>query len=170
MSRLNVIIFVLLAVLLADCGSLPKTPEILVQNANEGVVTSEKDVFEVKRPLSLVTEVFKKKAAECFQQELIRTWKQGGLDRRQVIAFKPKMIIGKQHTRFALQARITEGSTEPGDITPDGGNFLVVDAYMVGRNMTRVESSYQQSSFHGAFTAVKLWATGTNMDCPDLTR
>ncbi len=170
MTRTNFISFAFVAVLLAGCGSMPKTAELLIQNVKDGKMMSEKDVFEVKRPLSQVTEVFKKKADECFHQDLIRTWREGGLDRRQVVAFKPKMIVGKQHTRLTLQSKITEGSTELGDIPPDGWYFLVVDAYPLDKNTTRVESYFQQTGYRGAFTAVKLWASGKNMGCPDLTQ
>lgn len=174
MIRTNFSVFAFLIVLLAGCGSMPKTPEILVQNAKDGKMMSEKDVFEVKRPIAEVTEVFKKKAHECFRQEVSSALHDASpgikLNRREVRAFTPKVVVSKQRTRLTLQSKVTEGSTELGDIPPDGWYMMVVDAYPANKNTTRVESYYQSTAYHGAYTAVKLWANGTNMGCPDLTQ
>lgn len=174
MTRINFSVFAFLVVLLAGCGSMPKTPDILVKNAKDGAMMSEKDVFEVKRPIAQITEMFKKKSAECFRQEVSSTLHDASrgikLNRREVRAFTPKVLVSKQLTRLTLQSNVTEGSTSLGDIPPDGWYMMVVDAYPVDKNTTRVESYYQSTAYHGAFTAVKLWATGTNMGCPDLTQ
>jgi hypothetical protein len=174
-NKLALLTLILAIALLSGCGSMPKTPELMIQNAKDGKMMSEKDVFEVKRPLSQVSAVFKKKANECLRQDVSNNMVVGSasgprLNQRQVHALTPKVIVGKQHTRLTLQVKTTEGATELGDIPPDGWYMMVVDAYPVDKNSTRVESYYQYTSYHGAFTAVKLWANGTNMDCPDLTQ
>ena len=134
---------------------------------------SDKDVFEVKRPIAQVTEVLKKKSAECFRQEISfisQGDSSGGirLNQRQVRAFTPKVIVDKQHTRLTLQVKTTEGATELGDIPHDGWYMMVVDAYPVDKSTTRIESYFQQTGYKGAFTSIKPWVTGTNSGCPDL--
>lgn len=176
MSYKNIIVFPLLALFFAGCvGTFPKTPDLLVQSVKSEEMFSEKDTFEVNRPLAQVSEVLKKKAHECLGQDVSFTAENGTVgnirsqrtESRQLI---PKMVVGKQHTRLTLQSKNTGGSTELGDPPPDGWYIMVVDAYPVGASKTRVESYYRFTMFHGAFTAIKPWVTGTNMGCPDLTQ
>jgi hypothetical protein len=174
MTYKNFFVVSLVALFLGGCGSMPKTPELLIQNVNGGAAFSEKDTFEVKQPIATVSEVLKKKSHECFEQEISHTSQgdtTGGIrmDRHITRQLTPKVVVGKQHTRLVVQAKTTQGSTELGDIPPDGWYMLVVDAYPVNKNTTRVETYYQQTSFRGAYTAIKPWITGTNMSCPDLT-
>ncbi|MDP2762393.1 MAG: hypothetical protein Q8O64_18665 [Sideroxyarcus sp.] len=174
MTCSNPIVFALFALLLAGCGSMPKTPELLIQNVKGGSMFSEQDVFEVKRPVTEVSEVLKNKAHECLKQKVSSTSNTGGpgiqLMRTDVRAFTPKVVVGKQRARLTLQTKVIEGSTELGDIPPDGWYMMVVDAYSVDSRTTRVETYFQQPGYRGAFTAIKLWATGKNMGCPDLTK
>lgn len=175
MSCRNFVVIPLFAVFLAACGSMPKTPDLLVENAKGGGMFSEKETFEVSRPIAQVSDVLRKKAHECLQQQITSVTQgdsSGGirLQQRQVQALTPKVTTDKQRTRLTLQVKTTQGPTELGDIPPDGWYMLVVDAYPLGASRTRVESYYQHSSYHGAYTAIKLWVTGANMGCPDLTQ
>lgn len=163
-----------LAFSLVGCGSMPKTPDMLVENAKSGAMVSEKDVFEVNKPIEQVSEVLKKKSHECFEQEISFAsygGSTGGIKtyRRESRELTSKMHAGKQRTRLTLQVKNTGGSTELGGPPPDGWYFLVVDAYPEGKSKTRVEAYYQHTMFHSAFTAIKPWVTGTDMKCPDLT-
>lgn len=158
------------AILLAGCGTVPQTPEILVKNVKEDGMFSEKDVFEVKRPIAQIEEVFRKKAPECLQQNITSTWRQNGMLRREVRAYTPKVTANKQRVRLTLQTKVIEGSIQLGDLPPDGVYMMVADAYPVGKSATRVESYIQWPDQRAAFAAIKHWATGTNMGCPDMTK
>lgn len=54
---------------------------------------------------------------------------------------------------------------------PDGGYYLLVaDAQPVTQTKTRIDL-YRPSMGHGVLIqAVKNWATGENIGCPDLTK
>lgn len=170
MFRTRFIVFLLLAVSLVGCGSMPRTPELLVQNAKDGSMYSDKEVFEVKRPISQVTAVLKEKSAECLQRKVETRWIQNGMKRRQVVALTPTVKAHKDYTQLALQSKTIEGATELGGIPPDGWYMMVVNAYPVNKSATRIESYYQHNSYKGAFTAIKPWLTDTNSGCPDLTQ
>ena len=166
----NYFVISFLAGVLAGCGSMPKTPDLLVQNANDSKMYSEKDVFEVKRPISQVTTVLKEKSAECLQRKIESRWREGGLNRRQVTALTPKVEVSKDHTQLTLQTKTVEGSTDLGDIPADGWYIMVVNAYPKDKSTTRVESYFQYTAYKTAFTAIKPWVTGSNLGCPDLTQ
>lgn len=166
--------------LLASCASIygtyPSTPDFLVQNAKDGKIITDKDIFEVKRPFAQVSEVLKNKAHECLRRGISFTSQgdsSGGvrLKQQNIRELTPKVIADKRRTRLTLQVKSTDGNTvNLAPPPPDGWYMMVVDVYPVDNHTTRVESYYQQTSFKGAFTAVKLWANGTNMNCPDLTQ
>jgi hypothetical protein len=174
MAHIHSVVFAVFTALLTGCGSMPGTPELLIQNAKDGATFSDKDSIVVKRSFADVSDVLKKKSNECFQQKVAYTVPDISpgikLNRREVRAFTPKVAVTKQRTRVTVQSKLTQGPAEMDDMPPDGWYMLVVDAYPVDKGTTRVESYFQQPNYQGVFTAIKQWANGTNMGCPDLTQ
>jgi len=170
MTRRSLSLAVLLSASLAGCMTLPRTPELTRKSAQSGAALTEKDIFEVKRPLPQVADAFQRKAPECLSKRVTGRWMENGVMRRQVRAYKPTVNVSKEHVELILQSRIVEGSTELGGIPPDGWYIVVADAYPVDRNTTRVEL-YKHAIGHSiVLKAIKGWATGANMGCPDLTQ
>lgn len=157
------------SLLLAGCGTLPHTPDILIQNAKDKSMHTQKETFEVKRPVSQIADVFRKKASECLNVTVTQYWIENGRKRSLDRVFTPHVLVDKQRVRLTLQAKFV-GTTELGSPPPDGWYIMVADAYPVAINTTRVESYFQWTSEHAAFKAVKHWATESNMGCPDLTK
>lgn len=168
-ARRSLPVVILLSVLLAGCGSLPKTADTLRKNARGGAMFSEKDTVDVKRPVSQIADTFRKKAPECLQKKVAASWDQGGLRRRQVRAFKPTLKVGKDRVELALQSLIVEGGTDVG-APPDGWFIVVVDAYALDKQTTRVELYKHAPGYSAVLPAIKNWATGQNMGCPDFTQ
>jgi hypothetical protein len=169
MNFRNTAFGILAAIALSGCGSFPSTPDIMVQNAKEGKAYSDKDVFEVNRPIAQIESVFRKKADECLRAKTESRRYEGGMYRREVRVYTPKVVADKQRVRLTVQTITVEGATEGGPIPDDGWYILVADAYPVNAKTTRVESYVQWPGWRSAFRAVKHWSNGTNMGCPDLT-
>jgi len=164
------VFFACASIFIAGCGAMPTSPDLMVQNAKESKAFSDKDVFEVNRPLAQVESVFRKKADECLRVRTEAGRYQGGLYRREVRQFTPKVVADKQRVRLTVQSRTIAGGTEAGPIPDDGWYVLVADAYPVNATTTRVESYVQWPEWRSAFKAVKHWSNGTNMGCPDMTQ
>jgi hypothetical protein len=159
-----------LASVLAGCGSMPKTPELLIQNAKDGGVFSKKDSYEVKRPISQVTAVLKDRSSACLRKQLSTSYWQGGLKHTHTEVLTPKVAVGRDKTRLTVQMKdISPNVIVVGDPPPDGFYQMVVDAYPADKGTTRIET-YFQSGHDGMFTAVKPWVTGASDGCPDLTQ
>ena len=169
MTRTLFIAFAFSVTLLTGCGTFPRTPDILVQNAKDGTMFSDKDEFVVKRPIEQVADVFKKKSAECLNIQVTRTWKGNGILHKEVLAYKPSLTVDKQRVRLMLQTKVLNNPDLAGP-PPDGWYMMVADAYPVDKNTTRVESYVQWPGENIVFKAVKHWANGTNMGCPDMTK
>ena len=159
------------ALFLAGCGSMPKTPDLLVENAKGGKMFSEKDTFEVKQSLASVTAVLKGKLSECFKKQIEVNYWQYGTYHHDVYMFTPKLSASKEKARLTLQKmNDSVGTANLGGMPPEGWYMMVVDAYPVDKGTTRVETYFQDTDNKNVFTAVKAWMTGTNTGCPDLTK
>ncbi len=171
----HLIVFSLFTGVLTGCGSMPKTADLLVENAQGGKMFSQKDSFVVHQPVSRVAAVLKEKSAECLQRKVTSShWEQQGssnVHRVQSVSFTPIMQITKERARLTVQLKdVSQGTTNLGGMPPDGWYAMVVDAYPVDKSTTRVESYFQDSGYDVMHAAVKPWVTGTNTGCPDLTQ
>ena len=87
-----------------------------------------------------------------------------------VTTYKPTVLVtGKKaelHVQFHHDQGVINVSKEPA-----GGYYLLVaDAQPVTHTKTRIDL-YRPSMGHGVLIqAVKNWATGENVGCPDLTK
>jgi len=173
MARIHFVFMTCFTLLLVGCITMPETPEILIKNVKDGGIYTEKDIFVVNKPISQIAAVLKNKSAECLQQKVSLTMQDASpgikLNRKEVHVYTPKVTVKNYHVRLTLQEKVTEGATQLGNPPPDGMYMMVVDAYPIDKNSTRVES-YIQSGGRSAFKAVKLWATGKDMSCPNLNQ
>lgn len=168
-------VLVSFVLVLAGCGTIPRTGDLLVTSAKNGDVFSDKESFEVHKPLYQVARVLKRQSHKCLARDISFTAhgdSNGGvtLNRRETRELTPKMKIGRHHARLTVQVKSIGGAKDLADPPPDGWYMVVVDATAEGAHKTRVDAYYRQTSFKGAFTAIKPWVTGTNMGCPDLTQ
>jgi hypothetical protein len=129
--------------------------------------------IEVDRPLSEVAAAFAKKAPECLEgtvtattktitnyQEIIRTY---------VTTYKPRLLVTAQRVELHVQWH-TKGEIHVSPV-PEGGAYrLVADAYPVSGGRTRLQWFDVTAGQDFLLDAVKGWATGQNMECPDLTK
>ncbi len=171
MYRIAVVFF--FSALLSGCGTPTTTPEALIQYAKDDRMMSSKDTFEVKQPVTHVTAVLKERSAACLNRQVTSTWteNQNGwvVHKQRVTVFTPRVVAGKERTRMTLQYKYIQANLiQPGDPPPEGYYLMVVDAYPVDKNTTRVEA-YHGGAYKGAFTALKPWLTQANSGCPDLT-
>lgn len=174
MSYKHLFVFSFFTLLLTGCGSMPSTPDLLVQNAKGGKVFSKKDSFVVQQPVSKVTAVLKEKSAECLRRRVdMSYWEQQGnfrVKREHSVTFTPQMKLGKERARLTVQVKdVSQGTTNLGDIPPNGWYVMVVDVRPVDQRTTRVESYFQYTGYESMHAAVKPWVTGKNSGCPDLT-
>lgn len=158
------LLVVSLGILLSACA-IPMTPNEYRQAAKAGSALSTFESFEVNRPLSDVAATFKAKAAECLDYKL-------GQTKRPVIGVGSsthyyavtRQAVKKSNNRVELYFQVKYENTVGKE--PAGGSYhLVADAYSVGKK-TRVDI-YRRTNAGVLGEAVKGWATGNNLGCPD---
>ncbi len=170
MKRLTILTVVLFTMLLFGCAiHHPQTAEEF-RKAVPGAFMGKVETFEVSRPFSDVAKTFQKKAPECLNVT-IKTTSQTRMSYQVIVTtYKPTVLVTAEkaelHVQFHHEAGVLNVSKEP-----EGGYYLLVaDAYPINKNTTRVEL-YRPSMGHDVLIkAIKGWATGENVGCPDLTK
>lgn len=152
--------------LLTACGSAPMTPAEYRNTARAGQGLSTYESFEVKRPVAEVGQTFRKKANECLSLKL-------GSQNRPLIGIAgsvhyygqviPKVFTSGSRAELHVQIKY---KNQVGQIPEDGMYYFVADAYPSGKGTTRVDI-YRRTKFATVAEAVKGWASGQSMACPD---
>lgn len=159
-----------LAFLLTGCAI--KHPQTAAEFRKEapGATFGSKQSFEVNRSFDQVSNTFNKMAPQCLHKRIQST--SSGYMHYQVIVtdYNPTVIVGKNRTELHLQQDHIQGVMNVSK-KPEGGYYLmVVDAIPLGKNKTKIDMYAPSIGYDHVIEAIKAWATGNNVGCPDLTK
>jgi hypothetical protein len=159
---------------LGGCAALqpPQSAEAFRLEAS-GALLPRTGTVEVGRPLREVADAFRKKAPECLDrtetativtitdyQEIVRTY---------VTTYKPTVVEGAQRAELHVQWR-TQGEIHLSPPPAGGAYRLVADAYALAGDRTRLQWFVPSAADDFLVHAIRGWATGENMQCPDFSR
>lgn len=168
---LSIVVPGLIAVL-AGCGAMPLTAEEFRLAVPKSMM-AKMETFEVKRPFRAVARTFKKQAPKCLNKTVTITSTTPGtyapITSTYTVTYKPTVIVSKKKVELHVQHH-TDNTIKVYK-EPEGGYFLlVVDAYPIKKNRTRVDIYRPSVGYKVLIKAVKGWSTGKNVGCPDLTQ
>ena len=169
MSRSHVFIVLLSLLGLCGCISHPQTAEEF-RKAVPGAFSATVETFEVDRPFNQVANTFQKMGPNCLSKT-IKTTSQTNMSYQVIVTtYKPTVLVTANKAELHVQQHHEQGVVNVSK-EPDGGYYLLVaDARPINKSKTRVDL-YRPSMGFGVLTqAVKNWATGENVGCPDLTK
>ena len=159
-----------LAYVLTGCAI--KHPQTAAEFRNElpGATFGSKQSFEVKRSITKVSKTFQKMAPQCLNKR-VKSVTTGYMYHQVIVTdYNPKVIIGKNRTELHLQQDHLQGVMNVSK-KPKGGYYLmVVDAIALGKNKTRIDMYVPTIGYDHVVEAIKGWATGNNVGCPDLAK
>ena len=140
------------------------------REAAPGATFGSKQSFEVKRSIARVSATFKKMAPQCLNKR-VESVSSGYMYHQVVVTdYNPTVLIGNDRTELHLQQDHIQGVMNVSK-KPDGGYYLmVVDAIAVGKSKTRIDIYAPSIGYDHVIDAIKGWATGNNVGCPDLTK
>jgi len=168
MKRTSVLSMLLVTVLWG-CGSLPLTPAEHREQAKSGRTFFRSDSFEVKRPLAEVARTFQRKAPECLSFSMATTTRpQIGFGSTTNVWGKTKqaVLVSPSKAELYFQAKI---KGQVGKEPEDGVYYMVADASPVGKDRTKVDM-YWITRVDLLAQAIRGWASGENLGCPDPTK
>ena len=170
MKNLNIIAAGILTLMFAGCVTHhPQTAEEF-RKAVPGAFMAKVESFEVNRPFEDVALTFQKKAPECLNVR-VRSTSQTNMSYQVILTrYKPTVVVAEKKVELHMQQHHEAGVLK---VTkePEGSYYLLVaDAYPVGENRTQIDM-YRPSMGYGVLIeAIKGWATGKNVGCPDMTK
>jgi hypothetical protein len=164
---LIVIFFGLLSPL--GCISHPQSAEEF-RKAVPGAFSATVETFEVNRPFSQVATTFQKMGPDCLSKTIKTTSQTNRSYQVIVTTYKPTVVVTGKKVELHVQQHHEQGVLNVSK-EPQGGYYLLVaDAQPVTPGKTRIDL-YRPSMGHGVLIeAVKNWAAGENVGCPDLTK
>ena len=169
MNRAYHFMAVLCTIWLSGCISHPQTAEEF-RKAVPGAFSAKVETFEVDRPFNQVASIFQKMGPACLAKT-IKTTSQTNMSYQVIVTtYKPTVLVTEKKAELHVQQHHERGVVNVSK-EPEGGYYLLVaDAQPIDQTKTRIEL-YRPSMGHGVLIqAVKNWATGENVGCPDLTK
>lgn len=168
--RLARIVPLLATLLVGGCvTSHPQSADEFRQ-AVPGAAFAKVEHYEVNRPYKEVSATFRKMAPKCLNIS-VKTVSQSRTSYQVIVTdYKPTVVVGKNRTEFHLQQHHAQGVMK---VTkePEGGYYLlVVDATPIDKRRTLIKSYGPSMGYKPLMKAVRGWATGENVGCPDMTK
>lgn len=169
MKGLRTFAVVFAGLLLQACGGMPQTAEEF-RKAVPGALMTKTDTYEVNRPMRDVAATFRRKAPECLNVT-VRTVSQTGTSYQNILtAYKPTVVVTGERAELHVQQHHKTGVISPSK-PPEGGFYIVVaDAYPMPGNRTRIQLYGPSKGYDVLYRAIRGWASGDNLGCPDMTK
>lgn len=163
----------MLVVLLAACGAMPKTADefraTLKQNPNMMGVRVEH--FDINRPMPQAARFVKKKTEECLKKTIRHKSKtsSGGMLTSysdSLVSYKPVTEISATKATISMTENWTNLKGEP---TQEPYFAFVMDIKPVSSNKSKADLYYTWGEPRPRIAkALTAWATGTDIGCPNL--
>ena len=160
----------LVTTLLTGCAvHQPQTAAEFRQVA-PGATFGTHDSFVVNRNFDDVARTFEKQAYKCLDQR-IRMTESGHMYHHVVVTkYTPTVQVSENTAELHLQYVHEQGVLAVSEIPEKGYYLMVADATRMDANTTQIDM-YRPTIGHDAVVrAVKGWATGENVGCPDMTK
>jgi hypothetical protein len=160
---------VLASVLLAACVQMPQTAEEF-RKAVPGAMMTKTETYDVSRGMKDVAATFRRRAPECLNIA-VRTVSQTSTSYQNILTeYKPTVVVSAERAELHVQQHHKTGVIYPSK-PPEGGTYIVVaDAYPLPGNRTRMQLYGPSKGYDMLYRAIRGWATGDNLGCPDMTK
>jgi len=158
------------ALVLQGCGSMPQTAEEF-RKAAPGAMLGKTDTYEVNRAYREVSATFQRKAPECLNMA-VRTVSQTSTSYQNILTeYKATVVPAGERAELHLQQLHKGGGVIYASKPPEGGMYIIVaDAYPLPGNRTRMQLYGPSIGYDVVYRAIRGWAAGDNLGCPDLTK
>lgn len=161
---------VLFIAVLTGCVTSHPQNAIEFRAAVPGAFLAKVGKYEVSQPFQKVASRFEKMAPKCLNVT-IKTVSQSTTSYQVIVTeYKPTVILSEDRAELHVQQHHAQGVMKITE-EPEGGYYLmVVDAIKVDEDTTRIEYYGPSVGHESIIKAIKGWASGENVGCPDLTK
>lgn len=161
---------VLFIAVLTGCVTSHPQNAIEFRAAVPGAFLAKVGKYEVSQPFQKVASRFEKMAPKCLNVT-IKTVSQSTTSYQVIVTeYKPTVILSEDRAELHVQQHHAQGVMKITE-EPEGGYYLmVVDVIKVDEGTTRIEYYGPSVGHESIIKAIKGWASGENVGCPDLTK
>jgi hypothetical protein len=161
---------VIAPLLIAACVAMPQTTEEFRKAVASGAMMTKTDSYEVNRAMKDVGATFRRRAPECLNITVRMVSQTSGSYQSIRTEYKPTVVVNAERAELHVQQLHKTGVLYPNK-PPEGGVYiLVADAYPMPGNRTRIQLYGPSKGYDVLYRAVRGWATGDNLGCPDMTK
>jgi len=158
-------------VALASCAiKQPQTAEEFRKAVGGGAMMTKTESYEVNRPLRDVAAAFQRRAPECLRVSVRTVSQTTGSYQNILTEYTPTVLAGGERAELHVQQLHKTGVLYPSKPPPGGVYIFVADAYPEGAKRTRIQIYGPSRGYDVLHRAVRGWASGENMGCPDMTK
>ena len=169
MKRFTMFVVLLCTIGLFGCVSHPQTAAEF-RKAVPGAFMAKVETFEVNRPFSQVANTFQKMAPQCLQKTIKTTSQTRRSYQVIVTTYTPTVVVTGKKAELHVQQHHEQGVLNVSK-EPKGGYYLMVaDAQPLNQHNTRIDLYRPSMGFGAMVKAIRGWATGEHVGCPDLTK
>jgi hypothetical protein len=170
MQNQFVLTTLLVAALLSGCAVNQPQTAAEFRDMAPGATFGKHDSFIVNRNFDDVARTFEKQAYQCLDKR-IRMTESGHMYHHVVVTdYTPTVLVKENTAELHLQFRHEQGVLAVSEMPEKGYYLMVADATRMDGNNTQIDM-YRPAIGHDAVVrAVKGWATGENVGCPDMTK
>lgn len=159
---------VVLGLILSGCaGHMPQTANEFRQEV-PGAFMGMVEKFEVDRPYTEVGKSFQRMAPQCLDVR-IKTTSQTNMSYQVIVTkWNPTVKITDQRAELHIQQLHEKGVLNVYEVPDNGYYMMVIDAIPVGKNSSQIVMYRSSVGNKALVKAIKGWAAGKNVGCPDL--
>lgn len=169
-------IFSLLTIMLLSTGCATKQ----AQNAQEfrkmapANSYGKHEAFNINNSYSRAVRNFKRRAYKCLNKKVVLTTRDRNTGARmgeQTLTYTATLKVGKTRTELSIQQNVSGDGMIMGKVPRKGMFIFLADLRKSGKNKSRLDVyriTYRGTN--GMVSAVKNWASGKSLACPDLTK
>jgi hypothetical protein len=158
------------ALLLQACAGMPQNADEFRKAVGGGAMMTKTESYEVNRPLAQVTATFQKRAPECLNVA-VQTVSQTATSYQRInTTYKPTVSAGGGRTELHVQQLHKGGGVIYPQTPPEGGVYIFVADATAQGNRTKIQIYGPSRGYDVLHRAVRGWAQGDNLGCPDMTK
>ena len=170
MQNRFVLITLLVTALLAGCAIQQPQSAKEFRKVAPGATFGKHDSFTVNRRFDDIARTFEKQAYKCLDQRIRMTESGHRYHHVVVTKYTPTVLVSENTAELHLQYVHEQGVLAVSEIPEKGYYLMVADATRMDEKNTQIDM-YRPTIGHDAVVrAVKGWAMGENVGCPDMTK
>ena len=168
MNNVRICIIASVTLFLQACVQMPQTAEEF-RKAVPGAMMTKTDTYQVNRPMGDVASTFERLAPKCLNVT-VQTVSHSTTSFQNLVArYKATVVRTSERVELHVQQLYETGVLYPSK-PPEGGVYLLVaDAYAQSNQSARIQLYGPSMGYDALYRAIRGWATGENLGCPDMT-